>query len=450
MTTTSHVLRAIRGPALTFVDDPFVVGGPGSARYEPDALIVFGDGRITDFGDHAAVASRLPPGVPVTTYRDALILPGFIDAHVHYPQTPIIGAYGRQLLDWLDRYTFPAELRFADPAYAREVARAFLRECLRCGTTSAAVFCTVHSASVDVFFEEAQRIGARMIAGKVLMDRNAPDGLVDTAQSGYDESKSLLRRWHGRGRLACAITPRFAATSSDAQLDAAGALWREFPGAYVQSHVSENTAEVEWVRTLFPERAGYLDVYGHHGLLGRRAIYGHGIHLTEDELARCHETGTAIAHCPTSNLFLGSGFLDIGRLARAERPVRVGLATDLGAGTSFSLLRTMGEAYKVGQARGAALDAWRAFWLATRGAARALDLDGVVGSLEPGCEADFVVLDLRSTPLIDFRMKHCGSLEEALFVQMTLADDRATRATWIAGDPVYDRDRSVPFAPALA
>ena len=294
---------------------------------------------------------------------------------------------------------------------------------------------------MDAFFEASSKINARMIAGKVLMDRNAPAALRDTPQSGYDQSKALLRQWHGKGRQLYCITPRFAPTSSPEQMHMAGALWQEFPDAYLQSHVSENVGEVAWARSLYPERSGYLDIYDHYGQLGPRAVYGHGVHLTESELARCHDTGTAIAHCPTSNLFLGSGCLNVHNLQRSDRPVRVGLASDLGAGTSFSALQTMNEAYKVAQLNGNALSAWHAFYLATRGAAQALYLDDTIGSIAPGHEADLVVLDLKSTPIIDYRMKHCQSLEEALFIQMTLGDDRATRATYIAGKLVYDRER---------
>lgn len=433
-------LTAIRGPALTYTGDPFQHGLEATMVYEPDAIVAMADGRISHFGPARTIRPRLPRGTKVEDYgRDALIMAGFIDSHVHYPQTEIIGAHGAQLLDWLNKYTFAAEQRFADKRHARAVARAFLGECLRNGVTTAAVFCTVHPQSVDAFFEEAGKLGLRMIAGKVLMDRNAPEALRDTAQAAYDDSKALAAKWHGRGRLMYAITPRFAATSTPAQLEAAGALRRELPDAYLQSHISENLAEVAWVKELFPERNGYLDVYDHYDLLGRRAIYGHGIHLTEAELTRMHETGTAIAHCPTSNFFLGSGCFDIGRATRPKRPVRVGLATDVGGGTTLSILQTLNEAYKAAQMNGYALSAGHAFYLATRGGARALDLEDRVGSLAPGMEADLVVLDLKSTPLIAFRMKHAADLAEALFVQMTLGDDRAVRATYVAGKRVYDR-----------
>lgn len=431
---------AIRGPLLTFTGDPFQRGLGETLHYEADAIVVMADGRVARAGPATTIRPLLPRGARVVDYgSDSLIIAGFIDCHVHFPQTQIIGAGGLQLIDWLEKYTFPAEQRFADRKLAHDVAKVFLRECLRNGVTTSAVHCTVHPQSVDALFEEAAKLGLRTIAGKVLMDRNAPSKLLDTARSGYDESKALIRRWHGRGRLMYAITPRFAATSTPGQLEAAGALKAEHPDCFVQSHVSESKREIAWVRTLFPERKGYLDVYDHYGLLGRRAIYGHGIWLTEAELKRCHQTGTAIAHCPTSNFFLGSGYLDVGKAAKKARPVRVGLATDLGAGTSFSMLQTMNEAYKAAQLHGRPLTAGHAFYLATRGAAHALYLEDTIGSVAPGMDADLVVLDLKSTPLIEYRMRYVENLDEVLFVQMTLADDRAVRATYVAGRKVYQR-----------
>jgi guanine deaminase len=441
---STDAITAIRGAALTFTADPFLDDPASCLRYESDAIVVMARGHIIDFGPAGEVAGRLRGGTPMTHYGDALITAGFVDAHVHYPQTEIIASYGKQLLDWLNDYTFPAEQAFADTGHARCIAKSFLQECLRAGTTTAAVFCTVHPGSVDMFFEEAEALGMRMLAGKVLMDRNAPEALRDTAQSGYDDSKALLQRWHGRGRLLYCVTPRFAATSSPAQLDAAGALWREHPGTYLQSHIAESRDEVAWVKELFPERSGYLDVYDHHGALGPRAIYGHGIWLSEKELARCHETGTAIAHCPTSNTFLGSGLFQLHEARKAPRSVRVALATDIGGGTRFSMLATMHEAYKVAQLNGHALTATQAFYLATRGGAHALYLDDRIGSIAPGMEADVVVLDLKSTPLITRRMAHCRDMAEALFVQMTLGDERAVRATYIAGRLAYDRDGHQP------
>jgi guanine deaminase len=447
MATSGQATLAIRGPVLTFTGDPFQHGVEQTLRYEPDAIVEVENGRIARFGSASDLASSLPRGTPVERYgSDSLILAGFIDCHVHFPQLEIIGAGGEQLLDWLEKHTYSAEQRFADPGHAREVARFFFQQSLRNGITTCAAYCSVHAASVDALFEEARALGLRTIAGKVLMDRNAPEPLLDSARAGYEHSKTLIDRWHGRDRLLYAITPRFAGTSSPAQLEAAGALKAAHPDCFVQSHISENRREVEWIRELYPERKDYLDVYGHYGLLGRRTLYGHGIWLSEDELRRCHETGTAIAHCPTSNFFLGSGCLDLRKALARERPLRVGLATDLGAGTSFSMLQTMKEAQHAARVHGGTLPASHAFYLATRGAAHALYLDDTIGSIAPGMEADLVVLDLASTPLIEYRMRHAADLEEALFVQMTLGDDRAVRATYAGGRKVYARALTAPSA----
>jgi guanine deaminase len=434
----------LRGPVLTYAGDPFQHGVRETVRYESDAIVVIEDGRVARFGAASELRDGLPRGVRVEDYGgSSLIMAGFIDCHVHFPQLRIIGAGGEQLLDWLEKYTFAAEQDFDNPEHAREVARFFFDQSLANGITTSGVYCTVHAASVDALFEEALARNLRTIAGKVLMDRNAPSRLLDTARSGFEDSKALIDRWHGRGRLLYAITPRFAVTSSPAQLEAAGALKAAHPDCFVQSHVAENRREIDWIRELYPDRTDYLDVYDHFGLLGPRTIYGHGIWLSERELGRCHETGTAIAHCPTSNFFLGSGCLDLGRAVDPKRPLRVGLATDLGAGTSFSMLQTMNEAYKAAQLHGYTLRAAQAFYLATRGSARALYLDDTVGSIAPGMEADLVVLDLKSTPLIEYRMRHTADLEEALFVQMTLGDDRAVRATYAGGRKIYARDEAM-------
>jgi len=431
---------ALRGAALTFVDDPFQVGTKAAMRYESDAIVAMAGGKITHFGPAAAVQGQLPPGTKVRVCgKDTLITPGFIDSHVHFPQTPMIAAFGEQLLHWLDKYTFPTELKYSDKAFAQEVAKVFLRENLRNGITTACVYATVFPQSVDALFEEAEKLRMRLATGKVLMNRNAPVGLLDTTQSGYDDSKALIRKWHGRGRLMYAITPRFAPTSTGDQLEAAGALWKEHPDCFMQAHLSENKGEIAWVQELFPERAGYLDVYDHHALCGRRAVFGHCVHLTEAELQRMHVTGSAIAHCPTSNFFLGSGYLDLFRAVHPDRAVRVGLGTDLGAGTSFSVLATLNEAYKAAQLNGKALSAPHAFYLATRGTARALYLEDKIGSLAPGMEADVLVLDLKSTPIIEYRMRYCHDFEEALFIQMTMGDDRAVQETYIDGQLAYRR-----------
>jgi guanine deaminase len=432
-------LTAIRAALLTFEGDPFTVGD-AAVRYERDAIVSMTDGRIVDSGPASEVEPRLPPGTPVTRYANALIGAGFVDAHVHYPQLGVIGAGGLPLLGWLERHTFPAEARYADAAHAREVAQRYLDESLRQGITTAAVFCTVHAHSVDALFDAALARDMRIIGGKVLMDRNAPADLTDTAQRGYDESKALIDRWAGRGRLGYAITPRFAATSSPAQLEAAGALWRERPGTWVQSHVAENPAEVAWIRTLFPGHARYLDVYAHCGLLGPRAIYAHGIHLEDDDWRALHASGTALAHCPTSNNFLGSGLFRMARAKDPARRVHVALGTDVGGGTHLSMLRTMQAACEVAQMAGEPLSPTRAWWLATAGGAQALGLSDAIGTVAPGREADLVVLDLASTPLIEFRMRYAQGVDEVLGVQMALGDDRAIRATYVAGRLAHDRE----------
>lgn len=434
-------VTAIRGAALSYTKDPFQNPIEECFVYESDAIVVMQGGMISAFGPASDIAKSLPDGVRVTRYDNCLILAGFIDCHVHYPQTEIIGTYGKHLLDWLHEYTFVAEQKFKDSAHAHATARVFLRESIRCGTTTSSVFCTVDVTSVDAFFAESQKLNMRNIAGKVLMDRNAPAELLDTPQQGYDQTQALIDRWHGKGRALYSVTPRFAPTSSPAQMEMTGEVWRENPGTYLQSHVSENASEIEWVGQLFPKRKHYVDVYAHFGQLGERSILGHGVHLAEDEFRVLHETGTAIAHCPTSNLFLGSGLFDIAQAVRADRPVRVGLATDLGAGTNFSQLVTMNEAYKVAQLKGYALSAHHAYYLATRGAAHALYLDEQIGSIEVGMEADLTILDLAATPVIDYRMRHTNSLDEVLFVLMTLGDDRTSCATYIAGQCVYAREQ---------
>lgn len=431
---------AIRGPALTFKGDPFQEGVDATMVYEPDAIVAFGDGLITHFGPADTVKSQLPAGLVVKDYgRDALISAGFIDSHVHFPQTPMIAAFGEQLLDWLNKYTFPTERKYADKAFAASVAKTFLAEQLKNGTTTSCIYCTVFPQSVDALFEEAERLGMRIAAGKVLMNRNAPDYLLDTTQSGYDDSKALIQKWHGRSRLMYCITPRFAPTSTPDQLQSAGDLWDEFPDCHMQTHVSENVDEVAWVKSLFPDRKGYLDVYDHHKLCRPRAVFGHGIHLTDDELNAMHRTGSAISHCPTSNFFLGSGYLDVFRAVDKARPVRVGLGTDLGAGTSFSILATLNEAYKAAQLNGKKLTAAHAYYLATRGTAHAMYIDDKVGSIAPGMEADMVVLDMKSTPIIEYRMQFAQDIHEALFIQMTLGDDRAVQATYVAGELRHHR-----------
>jgi len=427
-----HV-TALRGDLLFCRDDPFLTDPKRAFVHERDGLVICRGGLIHAVGPFSTLQNRLPAEVEVADYSGCLITPGFIDTHIHYVQIGVIGTQGHQLLDWLNDFTFIAEQAFADESVARDTARVFCDELLRNGTTTALVFCSVHPGSVDALFEEAQSRNLRLIAGKVLMDRNAPAALLDTAQTGYDQSKALIKRWHGRGRSLYAITPRFAATSSPEQLELAGALWKEHPDVFVQTHISENRDEIAWVKKLFPQRQDYLDVYDHYGLTGRRAVFAHGIHLGERELCRCHEIGTALAHCPTSNTFLGSGLFRARDVKDRKRPVQVGLGTDIGGGTSFSMLATMSEAYKVAQLAGRPIDAIEAFFLATLGGARALALDDRIGTLAPGREADMVVLDPNATPLLAFRNSRSRSVTETLAVLTTIGDDRAVRATYVAG-----------------
>ena len=430
--------RAIRGRILSFTDDPAAVGAAASHRYLDDGLVIIEDGVIAEVGHAAALLPSLSPGTLVDHYPDQLVMPGLIDTHLHFPQTQVIASYGAQLLEWLQKYTFVEEAKFGDPAHAGRVATFFLDELLRNGTTTALVYCSVHPESAAAFFAESERRNTRMIAGKVMMDRGAHDALHDTAESGYRDSKALLERWHDKGRQHYAITPRFALTSTEAQLEASGALLREHPGAYLQTHLAENHAEIATARRLYPQASSYTDIYDRYGLLGPRSVFGHCIHLDEPELERLSATGSIAAFCPTSNLFIGSGLFDMAMLRDPRRPVRVSLATDVGGGTSYSMLRTAAEAYKVLQLGHQNLPALDAFYLMTLGNARALSLDDRIGSLEPGREADLVVLDARATPAMEHRMETiAGDLAEELFVLMTMADDRSVRATYVAGEKLH-------------
>lgn len=428
--------RALRGDLVYFTGDPFISDPAHTFFYERDGIVLIKNGLIEAAGPAAKIQPLIPKSVAIDHHPGCLISAGFIDTHIHYVQTGMIGAPGGQLLDWLERYTFPAEQEFQDKEHAAKVAKIFCDELIKNGTTTALVFCATFPQSVDALLEEAAKHNLRLIAGKVLMDRNAPAALLDTPQQAYDDSKTLIEKWHGKGRALYAITPRFAITSTPEQLEAAGTLWREHPGVYVQTHIAENKREIEEVGKLFPGRKDYFDVYEEFGLCGERAVFAHGVHLSEREFCRCHETGTALSHCPTSNLFLGSGFLSIARAKDPKRPVHVGLGTDIGAGTSFSLLATLNETYKVSQFDGAPLDAVRAFYLATLGGAKALQLEDKIGSIKPGLEADLVVLDPQATPLLQFRNARSRSIEEMLFVLMTLGDDRAVKATYVAGERV--------------
>lgn len=433
----SQSLQAIRSAFLDFVDDPFYASESNCVRYVPDGLMIVEDGIISDFGSYDDIHNNYA-AIPVTAYPNKLVMPGFIDTHIHYPQIEMIAAYGEQLLEWLNKYVFPTERKFENKAYAQKIASLFLDELLKNGTTTALVFATVHPQSVDAFFEEASRRNLRMIAGKVLMDRNAPDFLIDTPESAYEESKKLIQKWHNNGRLLYAITPRFAITSSDEQLRLAGKLLQEFPDVYLHTHLSENVKEVEWVAELFPDSQGYLDVYDRAGLVGKKSVFAHGIKLTDAEFKRLSEAKAAISFCPTSNLFLGSGLFKLYKAKFSEHPVKVGLGTDVGGGTSFSMLHTMSEAYKVVQLQSESLSAFKALFLATLGGAKALSLDDKIGNFDSGKEADFVVLDPQATPLMATRnqgltVRSLSELAEKVFGMMILGDDRAVQAVYVGG-----------------
>jgi guanine deaminase len=417
----------ILGQTLSFAGDPFREG-PSAARHDRHGAVLVEGGRIAAVGP----ADRLRathPSARVTDYGAALISAGFIDAHVHYPQTAIIASWGKRLIDWLNTYTFPEEMRFADRAYAAQIAGRYLDLVQACGTTTVCTYATIHPASVDAIFTAGQARGLRLYAGKTCMDRNAPEGLRDTAQSAYDDSKTLLERWHGVDRLSYVITPRFSPTSTPEQLAALGALWREHPDCLMQTHLSEQPDECAWVKELFPQSRDYLDTYEAQGLLREGAVYGHAIHLTDRERARLVEAGASLVHCPTSNTFIGSGLFDMGLATR----LRVGLATDTGGGSSFSMPRTMAAAYEVAQLRGQALHPARLWWLATQGSARALHAEDRIGNLAPGMEADLVVIDLASTPAIEQATRRAGDIWEAIFPTIMMGDDRAVRDVWVGG-----------------
>ncbi len=435
------MLKVIRSSFLDFIDDPFYTSEEKSVRYLEDGLLVLENGKIKDFGTYEQLHEKYAV-IDAIAYPDKLIMPGFIDTHIHYPQTAMVAAYGEQLLEWLSKYTFPTEAKFKDKNYAQEIATVFLDELLKNGTTTALVFAAVFPESVDAFFEEAERRNLRMIAGKVMMNRNAPDFLLDTAQSSYDETKALIEKWHQKGRLLYAVTPRFAITSTDEQLELAGKLLSEFPDVYLHTHLSENVNEVQFIAELFPNSKGYLDVYDQAGLVKEKSIFAHGVQLTDQEFKRLSETKSAISFCPTSNLFLGSGLFKLHQAKSIETPVKVGLGTDIGAGTSFSLLQTANEAYKVVQLQGEKLSSFKALFLATLGGARALSLEDKLGNFEIGKEADFIVLDPKATPAMalrnaDFPVKTLEDIADKAFAIMIMGDDRTIEATYIMGEIAY-------------
>jgi guanine deaminase len=440
----SPLPTAYRASILHFLSDPDR-DGEESYQYFEDGVLLVAEGKVVEIGDAATVlanASGRKHGLEyqVVEYENHVIIPGMIDTHIHFPQVEVIASYGENLLKWLDNYTFPAERKFADKNYAVTIANFFMNELLRCGTTTAMVFGSMHRQSVEAFFEVSEQRNTRMICGKVMMDRNAPEYLCDTPESSYEDSKFLIEKWHNNGRQLYAVTPRFAITSTNEQLAAAGRLCEEYPDVFMQTHISEDIEEVACVRKLFPECKDYLDVYDQHALLGERSVFSHGIYLTSRERKRLGETGSSVSFCPTSNLFIGSGLLDIKTLEHDQVAYSVG--TDVGGGTSFSMLQTLHEAYKVTRLKGNTLSPMKSLYLATLGGAKSLQLDDKIGSFKHGNEADFAVLDYNCTPLMQLKLERCTTLAEKLFTMIILGDDRAVKATYIAGVCMHDRDKA--------
>lgn len=418
----------LKGRVLSFTGSPF--DGEPTEATRLDEAVVIDKGRVADVGASDALMRRHPDAV-IKDHGNHLIIAGFVDPHVHYPQTAMIASWGKRLIDWLNTYTFPEEMKFGDPEYASEIANRYLDLTAAHGTTTMCSFCTIHPESVDAFFTAALQRGQRVVAGKTCMDRNAPEGLRDTAQTAYDQSAALLEKWHRVDRLSYAITPRFSPTSTPEQLDAMGALWAEHPHCLMQTHLSEQTDEIEWVRSLFPDARDYLDTYEKFGLLGQNGLYGHVIHLEDRERDRLREVDASLIHCPTSNTFIGSGLFDMNGLIHDGH--RIGLATDTGGGSSFSMLRTMAAAYEIGQLRGRPLHPAQLLWLGTVGSARSLRMDDCIGNIAPGMEADLVVIDLASTPAIAQREACANDVWEAIFPTIMMGDDRAVAEVWIGG-----------------
>jgi guanine deaminase len=424
--------QAFRASIFHCLADPGPHAEEAAVEYYDDGLLVVEDGRFAKVGSAEELLPTLPEEAKLEDLRGKLIIPGLIDCHVHYSQLDIVASYGEQLLDWLNRYAYPAEASFADVDHAREVAGVFLDELLRNGTTTAMVFATVFPQSVDAIFEAAEERNMRLIAGKVLMDKMCPEELSDDPESGYADSKALIERWHGKGRLGYAITPRFALTSSEEQLETAGRLAQEYPDTWVHTHLAENQEEVDQIARQFAWSRSYLDVYEHFGLLRERSMFAHCLYLDAKDRALMAKKGGAGAFCPTSNLFLGSGLFDLDSMSDAG--IKIGLATDVGGGTSLSLLQTMDEAYKVLHLQGQSLPPSRALYLATLGAAEALDLDAYIGNLEPGKEADFVVLDPGGSRITARRAQSATSIDALLFSLIFLGDDRNIAATYVQGE----------------
>jgi guanine deaminase len=425
--------RVVRGQTVSFGETP------ANLRHEKKGAVVIGDdGRIVWSGP-ITLLPRAFSAAPVDDYGDNLVMPGFIDAHIHFPQYRMLAAPGKDLLDWLNRFTFPEEAQYADEAYAAHAAELFLNRLISHGTTAALAFCSVHRASAEALFAAAEKRGMAFVTGKTMMDRNAPASVLNDAETSARDSEALYKAWHGKGRLRYAVTPRFVVTSSDRELRYASELVRSLPGVLMQTHLSESASEIALVKQIFPNSKDYTDVYDQYGLLGDHSLFGHGIHLSDRECARLSETGSTVVHCPTSNTFLGSGLMSMNHLRKPERPVALGIATDIGGGTNYSMLATLGEAYKVQMLTGYKPSAAELFHMATRGNAERLHLESEIGAIEAGKWADLVVLDPCATPVLASRHDLSQSLEDVLFALAILGDDRAVRATYIAGRRLHER-----------
>lgn len=439
-------IKGIRGQILTFKADPFLNDEKESYDYYEDGLIVIQSGYILNVGEYSEISSIYPQLKDIDRYEDALITPGFIDTHVHYVQSPMIGSFGDTLLNWLDNYTFPTEAKFKDKEFADEVARMFFRQLLEHGTTTANVFSTTFATSVNAFFEESERYGTRMITGKVLQDRNLPDNLKDkSAEESVEVSEELLNKWHNRGRQLYAVIPRFAPTSTPEQLRLAGDLYRKYvgKGVYMHTHLDEVQSEIDWALSLYPGFSSYTDLYRHFGLLGPRSVFAHCCILKEEEWQLLHDYDCGAAHCPSSNLFLGDAEFKYWEAKNPLRPIKVGVGTDVGGGTNFSIPRQLSEAYKVAMLHSHNLDSIRSFYMATRGGAEVLHLEDKIGSIAPGYEADIAVLDLKPSEFAEWRLQFCENIIDKLFVLQTLSLDNSNLATYVAGHKVYDRNRPV-------
>ena len=427
-------VKLLRGRLLSFKRAPQSLTDTDSYLYETDGALLLDGGKIAASGNYADVKASAPEGTEEIDHRSHLIMPGFIDTHLHFPQMQVIASYAANLLEWLNTYTFPEECRFVETAHAKKIATHFYDELIRHGTTTAVAYCSVHKTSADAYFAEAMKRGMCMVGGKVMMDRNAPQGLLDTPEVGYDETRAVIAEWHGKGRNHVAITPRFAITSTPAQMEAAATLAREFPDLHIQTHLSENHDEIRYTCELYPEAVDYTDIYARYGLLGKKTLFGHCIHLSDREADAMSEAGSVAVHCPTSNLFLGSGLFPLKALSRREKPVRIGVATDIGGGSSYSMLRTMDEAYKIQQLLGERLNPLDSYYHMTLGNAEALSLADSIGTLETGTDADIVVLNAAATPAMALKMDVVKTLAEELFLLQTMGDDRSIVETYVAGN----------------